>query len=224
MNAHTALALIAACLVAAPATAHDIASTSDPMIEAAFDIVDTSVTAIADEVVFTVKMRDGAAAAKPDPKGEIAGSAVYAYVWPTSIDSGDIGFDAGQGIVAMAVTFHPDFDDAAHGGKNRDIWHPHWVVLVEDTRRGGGLAVRDIPEGTTPMVPVTWPNVPILIDSPSYPLDFTTDSVEVRVPWPRSRRSARPASTASPPGSRSMPTCTRHSCAWTTSSRSPLAT
>ena len=29
--------------------------------------------------------------AKPDPKGEIQGSEVYAYVWPTSIDSAAIG-------------------------------------------------------------------------------------------------------------------------------------
>ena len=136
----------------------------------------------ADDVVFAVKVRGGAGEAKPDPKGEIQGSEVYAYVWPTSIDSAAIGFDAAQGIVAMAVTFHPDFDDAAYGGKNRDIWHPHWVVLVEDKAGGGGLTVKDIPEGATVTTPPTWPGVPILIDSPDYPLDFTTDTVEVRVP------------------------------------------
>ena len=42
--------------------------------------------------------------------------------------------------------------------------------------------MRDIPEGTKPKVPATWPNVPILIDSPSYPLDFTRDTVKVQVP------------------------------------------
>lgn len=182
MRSSSFAALAVAAALASPAIAHEITSASDPSVHAAFDIVDTRVTTEGDHVVFAVKVRDGAGASKPDPKGEFAGSEVYAYVWPTSIDSADIGFDAGQGIVAMAVTFHPDFDDAAYGGKNRHIWHPHWVVLVKDEACGGGLTVKDIPEGTTVKTPPTWPGVPILIDSPEFPLDFTKDTVEVRVP------------------------------------------
>lgn len=176
------LLLTSALAVHGTANAHYIATASDPAVHASFDIVDTRVTTVGDDVVFAVKVRGEAGASTPDPKGEFAGSEVYAYVWPTSIDSADIGFDARQGIVAMAVTFHPDFDDAAYGGKNRHIWHPHWVVLVEDAACGGGLTVKDIPAGTTVKTPPTWPNVPILIDSPEFPLDFTTDTVEVRVP------------------------------------------
>lgn len=182
MRLHLMTAMMMTGLPTLPAVAHEITSTSDAAIEAAFDITDTRITTEGADVVFSVKVRGAAGEKKPDPKGEFAGSEVYAYVWPTSIDSAEIGFDAAQGIVAMAVTFHPDFDDAAYGGKNRHIWHPHWVVLVEEERCGGGLTVKDIPEGATVTTPPTWPGVPILIDSPEYPLDFTTDTVEVRVP------------------------------------------
>lgn len=182
MRSLSLAALAIAAALVPPAEAHEITSASDPATAAAFDIVDARVTTEGGDVVFAIKVRDGAGSSKPDPQGEFAGSEVYAYVWPTSIDSGDIGFDAGQGIVAMAVTFHPDFDDAAYGGKNRHIWHPHWVVLVKDDACGGGLTVKDIAEGTTVKTPPTWPGVPILIDSPEFPLDFTADTVEVRVP------------------------------------------
>lgn len=42
--------------------------------------------------------------------------------------------------------------------------------------------MRDIPPGATPRVPPTWPNVPILIDSPTYPTTLESDTVEVRTP------------------------------------------
>ncbi|MEJ5022972.1 hypothetical protein WH297_25065 [Ochrobactrum vermis] len=71
--------------------------------------------------------------------------------------------------MALAVTFHPDFNDAAYSGTNRHIWHPHWVVLAKDTACATGLKVGDIPEGSKPKVPPSWPNVPLLIDSPEYP-------------------------------------------------------
>lgn len=128
-------------------------------------------------------MRGKAGALRPKPTGAFAGSAVYSYVWPTSLDSESVGFEQGQGILALAVTFHPDFDDTADGSANRHVWHPHWVVLVPDEACGkGSLKVRDIPEGMTPKVPATWPKVPLLIDSPTYPTTLETDMVEVKVP------------------------------------------
>lgn len=84
--------------------------------------------------------------------------------------------------MALAVTFHPDFDDAPNGMKNRDVWHSHWVVLVEDKACGGGLKVRDIPENAKPKLPATWPGVPLLIDSPDYAPAFSADTVEVKIP------------------------------------------
>jgi len=56
------------------------------------------------------------------------------------------------------------------------------VVLGEDAACPGGLKVQDIPEGTKPRLPETWPGVPILIDSPDYETALSGDTVEVQVP------------------------------------------
>lgn len=166
------------------AAAHSIKAEPAEAVQAAFDIVETTIVTKGDTAVFTTRVRGEAGKDKPDATGKFEGSSVYAYVWPTSLDSGDIGFEKGQGIVALAVTFHPDFDDAAHGGKNRHIWHPHWVVLAQDKACGGGLKVIDIPEGAKPKVPATWPGVPLLIDSPEYPTTFKGETVDVEIPLP----------------------------------------
>jgi hypothetical protein len=55
-------------------------------------------------------------------------------------------------------------------------------VLAEDKACGGGLKVVDIPEGAKPKVPATWPNVPLLIDSPDYQTTFKGGAVDVTVP------------------------------------------
>ena len=176
-----AAAVLALC--APGAQAQSIASPVDTAKAAEFDIVSTEVKSQGQEVVFKVKVRGKAGALKPKTIGQFAGSAVYSYVWPTSLNSSSVGFEADQGILALAVTFHPDFDDAAAGGVNRHVWHPHWVVLTPDEVCGkGALKVRDIPAGAKPKVPDTWPGVPILIDSPTYPTALATDTVEVRVP------------------------------------------
>ena len=177
-------AALLATLPAAPAMAHDNAIVAAPSeaVMASFDIIETSIVTQGDSAIFSTRVRGEAGIDKPDATGKFEGSSVFAYVWPTSLDSGDIGFEQGQGIVALAVTFHPDFDDAAYGGTNRHVWHPHWVVLGEDAACPGGLKVHDIPEGTTPKVPPTWPNVPLLIDSPDYDTTFTGDLVEVAIP------------------------------------------
>ena len=177
-------ALIAgtALLWLTPASAHSIKAEPSEAVQAAFDIIETTIVTKGDKAVFTTRVRGEAGKDKPDATGEFEGSSVYAYVWPTSLDSGEIGFDKAQGIVALAVTFHPDFDDAARGGKNRHVWHPHWVVLAEDKACAGGLKVIDIPEGAKPKVPETWPGVPLLIDSPEYPTTFKGDTVDVEIP------------------------------------------
>lgn len=180
----TALAALLA-VTTSGAAQHEghVGSAPDEKITASFDIIRTDVKSVGEDIVFQVQVRGKAGAIKPKATGQFAGSAVYSYVWPTSLDSAIVGFDKGQGLLALAVTFHPDFDDAAYGGANRHVWHPHWVVLVPDEVCGpGALKVRDIPEGTKPKVPPTWPNVPILIDSPTYPTTLETDTVEVKVP------------------------------------------
>lgn len=160
-----------------------IVSPVDEKIDASFDIVRTDVSSDGPDIVFRVLVRGKAGVLRPKATGEFAGSAVYSYVWPTSLNSSSVGFEASQGILALAVTFHPDFDDSADGSANRHVWHPHWVVLVPDDACGAGsLKVKDIPTGSTPRLPATWPRVPLLIDSPGYPTDLEMDMVEVRVP------------------------------------------
>lgn len=176
---------LAALAVLAPgaALAQAIQSPPQPAEVAAFDIIRTDVRAEGADIVFQVQVRGDAGEVRPKVTGAFAGSAVYSYVWPTSLNSSTVGFDDGQGILALAVTFHPDFDDAAYGATNRHVWHPHWIVLTPDETCGpGALKVRDIPAGTTPKVPATWPGVPLLIDSPTYPTALGGDRVEVRVP------------------------------------------
>ena len=121
------------------ASAHSIKSEPVDAVQASFDIIETTIVTKGDSGQSSrPRVRGEAGAEKPAATGKFEGSDVYAYVWPTSLNSGEVGFDKDQGIVALAVTFHPDFDDAAKGGKNRDVWHPHWVVLAEDKACGGG--------------------------------------------------------------------------------------
>lgn len=166
----------------AGARAHEIKAAATPAVNAAFDIVETRVTTDRGHAIFHTRVRASAGAEKPKATGKFEGSDVHAYVWPTSLNSADAGFEKDQGIVALAVTFHPDFDDAARGAKNRDRWHPHWVVLGEDKACPGGLKVKDIPAGAKPRLPENWPGVPLLIDSPEYRTELKGESVEVHVP------------------------------------------
>ena len=171
-----------AALWVTTSAADSIRTDASDAVLASFDIIETTITTKGDSAVFSTRVRGDAGSDKPAATGKFEGSDVYAYVWPTSLNSSEIGFDKDQGIVALAVTFHPDFDDAANGGKNRDVWHPHWVVLAQDPTCGGGLNVIDIPAGTTPKVPETWPGVPLLIDSPEYPTTFQANVVDVAIP------------------------------------------
>lgn len=175
------LAGVASLYLVAGAAAHSIKAEPSDAVQPSFDIVETTIVTRDENAIFTTRVRGEAGRDKPDARGRFEGSEVYAYVWPTTLNSSEIGFDKGQGIVALAVTFHPDFDDAAYGGKNRHVWHPHWVVLSKDAACGGGLKVIDIPKGEKPKVPPTWPGVPLLIDSPDYATTFTGDTVEVSV-------------------------------------------
>lgn len=184
MRPSNARSLVTALMVnfAGAAGADDIKASSDAKIAAPFDIVESRISIDKDHAIFQMRVRADAGADRPAATGKFEGSTVYAYVWPTSLDSADIGFEKKQGIVALAVTYHPDFDDGAKGGKNRDHWHPHWVVLTKDQSCGGGLKVTDVPEGAKPKFPDTWPGVPLLIDSPNYLTKLSGETVEVRVP------------------------------------------
>lgn len=161
-------------------------------VNAAFDIVHTKIVTEGNTAVFHIAVSGKAGKSRPSKVGKLAGSSVFSYVWPTTMDPSVVGFDNGAGILAFAVTSHPDFDDTplydenGDGDLNNDgdLWHSHWVVLAPDDACGkGALKVVDIPEGAKPKLPKTWPGLPLLIDSPAYSPVFKGNTVEVRVPF-----------------------------------------
>lgn len=190
-----ALALAAS---AAPVFAHDhdhkggIRSQSTKAVVPAFDILRTRISTEGNTAVFHIAVSGKAGASKPARTGKLAGSKVFSYVWPTTLDPETVGFEAKSGILAFAVTSHPDFDDTPLFDENGDgdpkndgnVWHSHWVVLQPDDACGkGALKVVDIPVGSKPRLPKTWSGLPILIDSPGWSPIFKGKTLEVRVPF-----------------------------------------
>lgn len=76
-----------------------------------FDIVHARVTRNPNALVFHMHVSGKAGATSPTARGTLASAEVFSYVWPTSLDSSVVGFEPDQGILAFAVTAHPDFDD-----------------------------------------------------------------------------------------------------------------
>jgi hypothetical protein len=180
------LACVVVALVSQPAGAHALNGQKGNAKDASFDIVTAEITvdAAKNQLVFAMSVAGTAGAIKPKKTGKFEGSNVFSYVWPTRIDPSEVGFDKGAGILALAVTTHPDFDDTPLFDTKGNDWHSHWVVLVPDDACGkGALKVKDIPAGTKPKLPKTWPGVPLLIDSPGYAPRFATSTVTVRVPF-----------------------------------------
>ena len=188
------LLVVMLLVVAVPVTAHDgepIHGDETEEIAAEFDIVFAQVLRVGSNLVFQMVVNGDAGVTIPEATGEVPGAEVLSYVWPTSLDTSLVGFEPEQGILALVVTSHPDFDDTPLWDEDGDgdptndgaLWHSHWVVLVADDACGvDGLKVRDIPEGEAPAVPETWPELPILIDSPNYDLELFQSEVVVNVP------------------------------------------
>lgn len=158
---------------------------------APFDLVLTRVHREGTKLVFIEQVAGPAGETRPAANGKLAGSEVFSYVWPTSLDPAAVGFEEKTGTLALAATAHPDFDDTPLFDENGDgdptndgnLWHSHWVVLVPDDACGAGaLKVRDIPEGAKPKLPATWPGLPLFIDSPGYEPDIHDNEIRVEVP------------------------------------------
>lgn len=165
---------------------------ADKAVLAPFDIVHAKISTEGNVAIFHMGVSGRAGVSKPTPSGKLAGSSVFSYVWPTSVDAYEVGFERNAGILALAVTSHPDFDDTplfdengdANRGNDGGLWHMHWVVLGQDEACGkGGLKVKDIARGAKPRLPKTWPGLPLLLDSPGWQPSISASEVEVRVPF-----------------------------------------
>ena len=170
---HLTLAASVLLLSAHSGLAHDIESPTDETVVSAFDITHAGATTDGRLATFMMEVAGVAGDVKPEATGQLAGSKVAAYVWPTNLDPSVVGFDAESGILALAITAHPDFDDTPLFDENNDgdpandgaDWHSHWVVLVDEEACGAGLKVRDVSPGVD-LLPATAPYLPIALDSP----------------------------------------------------------
>lgn len=185
-------AICSVAMITGAALAGEVTSTSSIPDNPSFDIQKAAIKQDGQNLVFRMQVTKDAGASKPATIGQLKGATVFSYVWPTSFDPSAVGFSSKTGILAFAVTSHPDFDDTplfdedGDGDPKNDgrKWHSHWVVLTKTDQCGeAGLKVRDIKKGEVFDLPKTWPQLPILIDSPGWHPSFTNTSVEVRVPF-----------------------------------------
>jgi hypothetical protein len=146
---------------------------------------------VLDQIIMTMTVKGNAGNTRPTAIGSQNGAPVLGYVFPTSLSSSDVGFGTTSGIVAMALTSHPDFDDTPLWDENNDknylndglVWHAHWVLLIEDTRVKGGLSVKQFNAGDPLVVlPKTNPGMPMYMDSPGFQVVTSNKSIKVIFP------------------------------------------
>ena len=147
-----------------------------------------------DMLVFELKVEGRAGHTVPEPAGEMDGAPVLGYVFPTTLNPNDVGFSSDQGIVALAATSHPDFDDTPLWDENNNnnfgddgiVFHTHWVLLGPDERVAGGLSVIEIKkEDTAQVLPPTAPGMPMYLDSPGFPVKLDRKTLQIAVPGSR---------------------------------------
>jgi hypothetical protein len=140
-------------------------------------------------VVFEQRV-EGTAGVALAPSGDLDGAPVVGDVFPTSLPPATVGFAASEGILALAATSHPDFDDTPLWDEEGDgdyaddgaVYHAHWAVLVPDERVTGGLAVMELGAAEAAVLPPTNAGLPLFLDSPGYPV--VLDGAELRVVVP----------------------------------------
>ena len=147
-----------------------------------------------DLLVFEQQVNGVVGATLPQAAGQLDGAPVLGYVFPTTLSPEAVGFSASDGILALAVTSHPDFDDTPLWDEDNDlnyandgtIWHSHWVVLTPDDRVPGGLSVLEFSqEDEAVVLPPTHPGMAMYLDSPGF--SVVTDQSTLRVLVPAQR-------------------------------------
>lgn len=143
------------------------------------------------QVEFEIRVAGRAGASISKPRGQFDEAPIDAYVFVTTLNAEDIGFSKTAGIVALALTAHPDFDDTPLFDENGDgdyandkiHWHPHWVVLVEDKRVAGGFSVKEFDKNDkTVKLPPTNPGLSAYFDSPGFQVITAGNAIRVVVP------------------------------------------
>ena len=175
--------------LATSSLAHDIHAKPDAAVPPAFDVTSASASTDGRLATFAMEVSGDAGSLKPQKVGKLAGAKVDAYVWPTGFDPSAVGFAEKSGILALAITAHPDFDDTPLFDENGDGdptndgagWHSHWVVLASDKACAGGLKVLDISPGQD-LMPATAPGLPLALDSPGMSPIIKGKTVRITVP------------------------------------------
>ncbi len=141
--------------------------------------------------IWEINVKGTAGKTTPKEKGQLDGAPVLGYVFPTNLKPIDVGFSQTEGIVALALTSHPDFDDTPLWDENNDnnysndgvVWHPHWVILNGDKRVDGGFSVKQFDKKDTAVVlPPTNPGMPMYMDSPGFQVIHKGNTIKVIVP------------------------------------------
>ncbi|GAB5518433.1 MAG: hypothetical protein RhofKO_06840 [Rhodothermales bacterium] len=143
-------------------------------------------------LVFEQTVTGTAGATVPEAAGQVDGAPVLGYVFPTTLSPADVGFNTDEGIVALAATSHPDFDDTPLWDEDNDrnyandgvVFHTHWVLLAPDERVPGGLAVRET-QAIDDVLPPTAPGMPMFLDSPGFSVVLRGNTLRVLVPVDR---------------------------------------
>lgn len=171
-------------------------SVAPPPASADLEVVAASVNYLPnlDLLTFQIDVAGEAGATVATASGAVDGAPVLGYVVPTSLPPEAVGFAKGEGIVSLAVTAHPDFDDTPFWDENFDHdytndgakWHTHWVLVGPDDRVPGGLAVLAA-DGADAVLPPTNPGLPIALDSPGFPVRLDGKTLTVSVPVARIR-------------------------------------
>jgi hypothetical protein len=169
-------------------------------IEATDDLAITSAAVTyledLDLLVFEQSVAGTAGGTVPEARGQLDGAPVLGYVFPTTLAPEDVGFEGAEGIVALAATSHPDFDDTPLWDEDGDavydndgvVFHTHWVLLGPDERVPGGLSVIEFAtEDDAVVLPPTNPGMPMYMDSPGFSVVTAGPTLKVLVPASRVR-------------------------------------
>ena len=150
-----------------------------------------------DLLVFEQQVKGTIGNTLPTAAGQMDTAPVLGYVFPTTLKPEDVGFNSTEGIVALAVTSHPDFDDTPLWDEDNDnnyandgvIFHTHWVILTQDERVSGGLSVKEFrKEDKSVVLPPTNPGMSMYMDSPGFSVVSQENTVKVLVPAQRVNR------------------------------------